>query len=177
MVATHRTEVSELNGIGRKMPLTMAAFFIGSLSIIGLPPAGGSWSKWFLAMGALEANQAIFVAVLMTSSLLSIGYLMPIVARAFFLPAPEAGDGRQAHAQEAHLETEHPSPTPGSVPVPAPGDPEGPTNWTGIGPWRGKLTEAPLFALVPLWITAIGCILLFVYAEGVYELLLPLVTR
>jgi multicomponent Na+:H+ antiporter subunit D len=98
--AHHLTEVSQMTGIGRKMPITMLAFLIGSLSIIGLPPFGGAWSKWTLALGALEAGQTIVVGVLMLSSLLSVGYLLPIVARGFFLPAPgKADDG--SHIEEA----------------------------------------------------------------------------
>jgi multicomponent Na+:H+ antiporter subunit D len=87
-VAHHKTEVSQLDGIGRKMPVTMAAFLVGSLSIIGMPPFGGMWSKWLLGLGALDAGQAFVVAVLMLSSLLSVGYLLPIVARGFFRPPP-----------------------------------------------------------------------------------------
>lgn len=86
-VAAHKTEVSELNGIGRKMPLTITAFFIASLSIIGLPPLGGAWSKWWLMLGALDADKLFVVGVLMLSSLLNVGYLLPIVLRAFFSPA------------------------------------------------------------------------------------------
>jgi multicomponent Na+:H+ antiporter subunit D len=66
------------------MPFTFAAFFIGSLSIIGLPPFGGLWGKWYLALGALDAGQIIIVAVLMISSLLNIAYLLPIPLKAFF---------------------------------------------------------------------------------------------
>src|SRR5262249_23083537 len=62
LVATHRTQVSQLDGLGRAMPLTMAAFLIGSLSIIGLPPFGGLWSKAFLIEGAWEAGQGWIVA-------------------------------------------------------------------------------------------------------------------
>ncbi len=91
-VAAHKTEISELDGIGRAMPITMAAFFVGSLSIIGMPPLGGSWSKWYLALGALDAGRGFAVGILMISSLLSVAYLMPIVARAFFLP-PRGDDG------------------------------------------------------------------------------------
>jgi len=83
-VAAHKTEISELDGIGRRMPITMAAFMIGSLSIIGLPPFGGTWSKWYLAAGSLDAGYQFALAVLMISSLLNVAYLMPIVARAFF---------------------------------------------------------------------------------------------
>lgn len=102
-VASHKTEISEMAGIGRKMPITMLAFLVGSLSIIGLPPFGGMWSKWLLALGALEAGHVFVVAVLMLSSLLSVAYLLPIVARAFFAaPSPDA-DGHGEGIQEAPL--------------------------------------------------------------------------
>ena len=90
MVAAHKTEVSDMRGLGRTMPITFAAFFVGSLSIIGLPPAGGTWSKWFLGLGALDAGQVGLVAVLMVSSLLSLGYLMIVPVKAFFSPASDA---------------------------------------------------------------------------------------
>ena len=98
MVAAHKTEISDMRGLGRTMPVTFAAFFIGTLSIVGLPPAGGTWSKWYLGLGALDAGQAGLVAVLMVSSLLSIGYLMIVPVRAFFSPSPNPkgnghGDG------------------------------------------------------------------------------------
>ena len=88
LVAAHKTEISELDGIGRAMPWTMLAFLIGSLSIIGLPPAGGTWSKFYLALGSLDAGQTWMVAVLMISSVLNIAYLLPIPARAFFSKPP-----------------------------------------------------------------------------------------
>jgi multicomponent Na+:H+ antiporter subunit D len=93
-VAAHKTEVSELDGLGRKMPWTFAAFLVGSLSIIGLPPFGGAWVKWWIMEGALEAGEIAVVVVLIVSSLLSLGYLLPVAARAFFLPprvAPAVG--------------------------------------------------------------------------------------
>ena len=83
MVAAHKTEISEMRGLGRRMPFTMVAFFIGSLSIIGLPPAGGTWSKWYLMVGALDTGHWIIMAALMLSSLLNIAYLLPIPLRAF----------------------------------------------------------------------------------------------
>jgi multicomponent Na+:H+ antiporter subunit D len=95
-VAHHKTDISTMNGIGRSMPFTMAAFFLGSLCIIGLPPMGGLWSKWFIGLGAIEADQEIFVALLMLSSLLSVGYLLPVVVRAFFFePDPDVGHTNQ----------------------------------------------------------------------------------
>ncbi|MGD8439380.1 MAG: monovalent cation/H+ antiporter subunit D family protein [Holophagae bacterium] len=89
MVGAHKTEVSELDGLGRRMPFTFGAFLLGSLSVIGLPPMGGSWSKWFLLLGAAEAGQWVMMVVLMASSLLSIAYLMPVVVRGFFRSAAD----------------------------------------------------------------------------------------
>ena len=89
LVATGKKTVSEMSGIGRRMPFTMAAFLLGSLSIIGLPPMGGAWSKWYLFLGAWEAERFIIVIILIISSLLNIAYLLPIVVRAFFMPPPE----------------------------------------------------------------------------------------
>lgn len=83
-VAAHKKNISEMRGLGRKMPITMAAFAIGAISIIGLPPMAGTWSKWYLTIGALEADKLIIVAVLMISSLLNIAYLLPIPIKAFF---------------------------------------------------------------------------------------------
>ncbi|MDX1452311.1 MAG: monovalent cation/H+ antiporter subunit D family protein [Oleiphilaceae bacterium] len=89
MVASHKKNISDMVGLGRKMPLTMAAFAIGAISIIGLPPMAGTWSKWFLTIGALEADKLVIVAVLMISSLLNIAYLLPIPIKAFFNSATE----------------------------------------------------------------------------------------
>jgi len=91
-LAHRKTQVSELDGIGRLMPYTMTAFLIASLSLIGLPPLAGMWSKGLLLRGALDAQQMMVVGVLMLSSLLSVAYLMPIVARAFFKPLPGFSD-------------------------------------------------------------------------------------
>lgn len=90
-VASHKKRVSELDGLGRAMPVTFAAFFIGTLSIIGMPPFGGMWSKWYLGLGAVETAQLLLLAVLMISSLLNIMYLLPIPIRAFF-SRPESGE-------------------------------------------------------------------------------------
>ncbi|MFW6077790.1 MAG: proton-conducting transporter membrane subunit, partial [Hyphomicrobiales bacterium] len=93
-VAVHRTEVSELDGLGRKMPWTFAAFLVGSLSIVGLPPFGGAWVKWWMMEGALAAGDVAVIVVLIVSSLLSLGYLLPVAARGLFLPprvAPAVG--------------------------------------------------------------------------------------
>lgn len=91
--AMHKTLVSELDGLGRVMPFTFAAFFIAALSIIGLPPMGGTWSKWFLMTGALDAGHVVLIAVLAVSSLLNIAYLLEIPLRGFFKSSPAGNRG------------------------------------------------------------------------------------
>lgn len=88
MVALHKTVISDFDGIGKKMPFTMAAFFIAALSIIGLPPLGGVWSKLLIVEGAISDSSYWLIAVLMISSLLNIAYLLPIPLRAFFRSSP-----------------------------------------------------------------------------------------
>lgn len=94
-VTAHKSRVSELDGLGRAMPWTFAAFLLASVSIIGLPPLGGTWSKWFLLLGAVDAEQTVMLVVLLVGSLLALAYLMPIPMRAFFLPPPD----RPAHGE------------------------------------------------------------------------------
>lgn len=127
LVAAHKSKISEMRGIGLQMPITMAAFFIASLSIIGVPPTGGTWSKWYLLMGSMETEQWIIMAILMLSSLLNIAYLLPISLHAFF-PGKENA-------------------------------------FTGAG-----IKEAPLPSLIAICITTVGCLILFVYPQPLYEL-------
>lgn len=87
LVSLHYKKVSQLDGVGKQIPFTMFAFFIGTLSIIGLPPTAGLWSKLAISQGSLEANMWFPIAVLMISSLLNIAYLLPIPFRAFFREA------------------------------------------------------------------------------------------
>ncbi|MGD1976514.1 MAG: monovalent cation/H+ antiporter subunit D family protein [Gammaproteobacteria bacterium] len=84
LVAAHKSEISDMAGLGRAMPITFGAFFVASLSIIGLPPLGGMWSKWYLGLGTIESGQWLLLTVLLVSSLLNIAYLLPIPMRAFF---------------------------------------------------------------------------------------------
>ncbi|MGD8985890.1 MAG: monovalent cation/H+ antiporter subunit D family protein [Desulfobacteraceae bacterium] len=98
LVATGKKNVSEMKGLGKRMPVTMTAFFIGSLSIIGLPPLGGFISKWNLVLGSLEAGQIPILVVLLTSSLLNAAYFLPIVYQGFFAEPdrsedPDGGEG------------------------------------------------------------------------------------
>jgi multicomponent Na+:H+ antiporter subunit D len=91
-VSTHKTEVSQMSGLARQMPWTMAAFALASLSMVGIPPASGFVSKWYLAVGSVERGSAWLVGVLLVSSLLNAAYLGPIVYRAYFEEAAGAGD-------------------------------------------------------------------------------------
>jgi len=88
-VATGKKNISEMVGIGKRMPVTMIAFFIGSLSVIGLPPGGGFISKWYLVLGTLQADNWPMLVVLLGSSLLNAAYFLPIVYRAFFCTPEE----------------------------------------------------------------------------------------
>lgn len=102
-VATHKTKISEMAGLGRVMPITFGAFLIGAISIIGLPPLGGSWSKWLLIMSAIEAEHIIIVAVFMISSLLNISYLLPIISKGFFGAYSQTGIKNKVLIKEAPL--------------------------------------------------------------------------
>ncbi|MBA4148751.1 MAG: monovalent cation/H+ antiporter subunit D family protein [Verrucomicrobia bacterium] len=76
--------ISEMNGIGRRMPVTMGAFTVAALGMIGLPPIAGFISKWYLALGGLEAGKPWVVVVLLVSSLLNAAYFLPILHAAWF---------------------------------------------------------------------------------------------
>ena len=89
LVAAHKTEISEMRGIGRKMPITMSAFLIGCITIIGAPPTGGMWSKWNLLLGTANSGEWVLMATLITGSLLSAAYLLPIAIRAFYQPCDD----------------------------------------------------------------------------------------
>ncbi|MAU60446.1 MAG: cation:proton antiporter [Parvibaculum sp.] len=139
-VAAHKTKVSELDGLGRKMPVTFICFTIAALSIIGLPPFAGAWSKWYLLLAAADEGQMALIAVLMLSSLLNVAYLLSISGRAFFAPARD----RMAHSLDA-----------------------------AAAPSKG-IEEAPLFCLIPICLTALGCVVVFFAVGGLYEYLLSI---
>jgi len=97
--STRKTEISQLSGLARRMPWTMAAFALASLSVIGIPPTSGFVSKWYLALGTLDSGRPVLLAVLLVSSLLNAAYLLPIVYKAYFEreapPAPADGEVRE----------------------------------------------------------------------------------
>ena len=101
LVAAHRKNISELDGLGRRMPWTMAAFAVGAVGIIGLPPTGGTWSKLLIAGGSFDTGTAVWALVLMLSTLLNIAYLVPIPLRAFLRPDPGVPVGAPSPREEA----------------------------------------------------------------------------
>jgi multicomponent Na+:H+ antiporter subunit D len=84
--AAKKTEIGQLAGIGRRMPWTMTAFTIGALSMIGVPPAAGFISKWYIMAGAIDTGQLLAVGVIVLSTLLNAAYFAPIVFSAFARP-------------------------------------------------------------------------------------------
>jgi len=95
--AAGKTEVSQLDGIGRRMPWTMGAFAIGALSLIGIPPLAGFLSKWMMIQGAAQAGNTMALVVFGLSTLLNAAYFLPIVHAAFFRQ-PAASDPQHGEA-------------------------------------------------------------------------------
>lgn len=98
--SAHKTEISQLTSIGKKMPWTMAAFFIGSLSMIGVPPVAGFVSKWYIAIGSIEAKELPILIFLMISTVLNAAYFLPITYKAFFVK-------EEAHPHSHHDDHGH----------------------------------------------------------------------
>ncbi len=88
-VAAGKTEVHQLRGIGLRMPVTMTAFTIGALSMIGVPPTGGFVSKWYILAGAFQANNYVAVATIILSTALNAAYFLPIIYMAWFMREKE----------------------------------------------------------------------------------------
>ncbi len=84
-VAAHKTELFQLKGIGRRMPITMGAFTIGALSMIGVPPTGGFVSKWYILAGAFQDDNYLAIATIILSTALNAAYFLPIVYMAWFM--------------------------------------------------------------------------------------------
>lgn len=91
--ANHATRVSQMWGMARKLPVIFIAFFVGSLSIIGLPPFAGVWPKLFLIMGFTGEGHRWLIIALVVSSLLNVLYLLPVSLNAFMKPVPVKEDG------------------------------------------------------------------------------------
>jgi multicomponent Na+:H+ antiporter subunit D len=80
-------EIRQFAGLGRKMPLMMAAFTAAALSMVGIPPTGGFFSKWYLILGSIDANNWVFVAVILISSLLTAVYFFRMIEKLYTVPS------------------------------------------------------------------------------------------
>lgn len=89
-VASKKIDITQLAGIGRRMPVTMAAFTVGALSMIGVPPTGGFVSKWYILGGAFEADNFLAIFTIIASTALNAAYFLPIIYAAWFLPEDQA---------------------------------------------------------------------------------------
>ena len=95
--AAKKTEIGQLAGIGRRMPWTMAAFTIGALSMIGVPPTGGFVSKWYILAGAFQSDNYLAIATIIASTVLNAAYFLPIIFAAWF--GREAADNKLEHGE------------------------------------------------------------------------------
>ena len=105
MHSLHESTADGFFGCGKRMPLTLAAFAMASLSLVGIPPFGGFIAKWYLALGALEENSAlgtVGVVVLLVSALLTAFYLFPIVTKGYF-PGKDFAAGEKVEASRKML--------------------------------------------------------------------------
>ncbi len=128
IVRTGERRISHMGGLGYKMPMTMIAFALCSLSMVGIPPFNGFVSKWQLALGSLDAGQPLIVVLLIISSIINAAYYFPIITNAFFGAPRSAAAGETAAAITDSMDS------------PA-----------------GK-SEVPLNMLIPIGILAIGCL-------------------
>jgi multicomponent Na+:H+ antiporter subunit D len=99
-------KMDSFRGLHRKMPLTMASFVITALSVIGLPPTCGFFSKWYLILGAIEAKGWLFAAVLLISSLLNAILFFRVIEKAYFEPVlndPHEGKPKEMEIDEAPI--------------------------------------------------------------------------
>lgn len=103
IVTTHKENISEMKGLGKRMPITMACFTIASLGIAGMPFVVGFLSKWNILLGAMQMNQPLYLAVLVASALLALSYLMPVCYIAFFKKNEEGNFQKYGEANKFML--------------------------------------------------------------------------
>ncbi|MFQ5987985.1 MAG: proton-conducting transporter membrane subunit, partial [Dehalococcoidia bacterium] len=84
-------EIPRFAGLGRRMPWTMAAFTVAALSMVGIPPTAGFFSKWYLILGGIDAGNWIFVVIILVSSLLSAVYFFRVLENAYTASANSEG--------------------------------------------------------------------------------------
>lgn len=99
LYTAHKSDIREIRGIGRKMPITMGCFAVAAISLIGIPPTNGFVSKWYLAQGGINIGRMIFPISLLLSALLTALYLLPVITEAFF----KKGESDEVEVREAPL--------------------------------------------------------------------------
>jgi multicomponent Na+:H+ antiporter subunit D len=135
---TGNRDIHQMRHLNQKMPFTMGAFVIAALSMVGIPPACGFFSKWYLILGAIDAQKWVFVATLLISSLVNAILFFRVIEYAYFSPREEHGQ-EEAHAHHSSSDTqEHGSAGHGEV----------------------VRDEAPLSMLIPILIMAAGILAL-----------------
>ncbi|MFW6458037.1 MAG: complex I subunit 5 family protein [Halodesulfurarchaeum sp.] len=184
-VETHTDDISDMAGIGKRMPVTMIAFAVASVGMAGLPLVAGFVSKWYLLLGSVDAGQVVFVLVLLASGLLNIGYFWPIVYQAFF-QSPDRADpkpviegplgGSPAVADGGEPDKEHAvdrNPSDHDLPETdqTDHDPAGGHDHHGgppAGGWerRSLGAESTWFMLGPILTAAAGAVVLGIDPEG-----------
>jgi NADH-quinone oxidoreductase subunit L/multicomponent Na+:H+ antiporter subunit D len=179
-VETHTDDISDMAGIGRRMPLTMAAFAVAAAGMAGIPLVAGFVSKYFLLIGSVSAGQTLFAVALLVSGVLNIGYFWPIVYTAFFespedtdekplIEAPLGGRlswGRAAVADAAVDDAD--ALADGGAPghegdIDGGHDDHGHGGWDHRG-WTGD--ESTWFMLAPILVTALGSVVLGIIPDG-----------
>lgn len=162
--AAHKTEISQLDGIGRRMPWTMGAFTIGALSMIGLPPTAGFISKWYLLSAAWETEFVFVIVVVILSTLLNAAYFLPIIYRAFFRAPPPAGRAHHtdhgAFAEDPEHPLDHPTAADGVF-----GDESDHSHSHSHSHAHGAHGEAPWPIVVALCCTAAATVAFFFYSD------------
>jgi NADH-quinone oxidoreductase subunit L/multicomponent Na+:H+ antiporter subunit D len=156
-VETGQKYVSDLAGVGRRLPATMAAFAVGAAGLVGFPLVAGFVSKFHLLLGAAAAPTGAFVAAFLLAGLLKLLYFWPVVYVAFFGRAGGT-DPESSHAfAPPHASTGHGSPAdPLAVPVATDGsggDSDGTAGESGDGWTRPSGFETSLFLLAPVSFT------------------------
>jgi multicomponent Na+:H+ antiporter subunit D len=135
---TGNRDIRKMRHLNQKMPFTMAAFTIAALSMVGIPPACGFFSKWYLILGAIDAQKWVFAATLLISSLVNAILFFRVIEYAYFSPHEEHG------VNELHA------------------NPNASGNQEQVSGGHGEIArdEAPLSMLIPILIMAAGIVIL-----------------
>jgi NADH-quinone oxidoreductase subunit L/multicomponent Na+:H+ antiporter subunit D len=166
-VETHQTRVSEMAGVGRRMPLTMAAFAVAAAGMAGMPLVAGFASKWYLLWGAGAVEAWLFVGVLLLSGVLNVAYLWPVVYTAFF---ESPGDGDPKPLVDAPLGGGR-AVADGGVDAAAASGHDGTSDGDGHGHGVARVPfgrEASPYLLVPVLACAAGAVALGVAPDAVF---------